>query len=84
MQPAHFRHQLRSGAQEQVVGVAEDDLRPDRAQVVGGDGLHRRGGAHGHELGRVNLAVGECQLAAPGRAVAMGDGEVHAISIASP
>ena len=51
-------HQLRAGAHGQVVGVREHHLAAELAQLVGGDPLHRGGGAHGHEHGRVEVAVG--------------------------
>ena len=51
-------HQLRPGAHGQVVGVREHHLAAELAQLVGGDPLHRGGGAHGHEHRGVEIAVG--------------------------
>ena len=38
-----------AGAEVQVVGVAEDDLRPDRPHLVRVECLDRRLGSNGHE-----------------------------------
>ena len=64
MQAAAGRHLLGGGPQHQVIGVAEENLRAHRFEVVGGQGFHRSGGAHGHEDRRLNDAVGRSQAAA--------------------
>ena len=48
---------LGAGAEEQVVGVCEHDLGADLAQLTRLHRFHRRLGAHGHETGRLDLAV---------------------------
>jgi hypothetical protein len=84
VQAAHLPDEVGARPQHEMIGVAEDDLRPDLAQVVRRDGLDRGDGAHRHELRRVHLAVRQRELAPPGRAVGVGDLELHAMSIASP
>src|SRR5712691_8605233 len=90
VEPAQLRDQLRPRAQQQVVGVAEDDLRADVRQVVGSDRLHRARRPHRHELRRVDAAMGQLEHAAAGGAVLVGDregehpGGSYTISIASP
>ena len=81
---AHLDHHLGAGAQEQVVGVAEDDLRADGVQVVRRDALHRGDRAHRHELRRVDHAVGQLEPAAAGGTVGVRDCILHIINIASP
>ena len=65
VQAAERPDQLVSGPQHQVVGVAEEDLRPERAEVVLADGLHRGLGAHGHEDRGLHRAVRRVQPPAP-------------------
>ena len=48
---------LRSGRQHQMVGVAEHDVVAERPHRVRRHGLHRRGGADGHEGRRANDAA---------------------------
>ena len=49
MQPAEVADDVDAGADEEVVGIAEDDLRAEFAQLGGGDGFHRGLRADGHE-----------------------------------
>ena len=77
VQAAHFMDQLGTGAQEQVVGVPEDDLGTDGGEIIGRDGLHRAGRADRHELRRVDGAVGKHELSAPRPAIAMGNRELQ-------
>ena len=51
------RDDLLAGAEHQVIGVGEDDLRPGGGDVVGQDALDRPLRADGHERGRVEDAV---------------------------
>ena len=64
MQSARLLHQLLARAQVQVVGVGQDDLRAAVLQLVGRHGLDAGLGAHGHEDGRFDHAVGRVQPAA--------------------
>ena len=84
VQSTHLRHQRGARTKQQVVRVRQDDLRADALQIVGRNRLHGGGGAHRHELRRVDLSVRKQELAPARGAVGMGDGELHAISIASP
>jgi hypothetical protein len=68
----------------QVVRVAEDDLRADRAHLVGVQRLHGRLGAHRHEDGRADLAVRGREHAGARGAVGGRQLEHQRISIASP
>jgi hypothetical protein len=49
VQPAQPRHALRAGAQHQVIGIAQDDVRPGGAHVFHLHRLDRCRRAHGHE-----------------------------------
>jgi hypothetical protein len=63
MQPTEPGDALGCRAQVQVVRVAEDHLRPRRAQIAGRQRLHGRLRADRHELGRVDRPVGSRELA---------------------
>ena len=67
-----------------MVGVAQDDLRAERVQLVGVDALDGALRPDGHEDGRAHLAVCGREHAGAGGAVGCGHGEGHVISIASP
>lgn len=54
-------------AQIKMIGIAEDDFRPDGVQVVGGNGLDAAHRAYRHEDGRVDRSVGRLQRAGAGR-----------------
>ncbi len=60
---------LQRGAQPQVEGVAEDDLRADVLELHRRHRLDRAVGAHRHEDGRFHHAVVEGHAAAPGEAI---------------
>ena len=64
VEPAERADERLSGPQHQVVGVAEEDLRPERAEVVLPHRLHRRLGAHRHEDRRLHRPVRGVQPAA--------------------
>ena len=57
VQAAERGDPLRSGRQHQMVGVAEHDIVAERPHRVRRHGLHRRGGADGHEGRRANDAA---------------------------
>jgi hypothetical protein len=56
--PADAPERLRPGAQHEVVGVREDDLGAEGAQIVGGEAGDRRARADGHERGGLDDAAG--------------------------
>ena len=65
----------------QVVRVAEDDRRAERAQLVGVDALDRRLRADGHERGRRRRRRARCAGRRRARAVGCGEREdAHAAS----
>ena len=72
MQSAEPGDPLRAGAQHQVVGVAEDDVRTRCTDAFRLHALHRRRGADRHEGGRADIAAlhadrtGPCEPAAGG------------------
>ena len=86
MDPVELCDHVLAGAEVQVVGVAEDDRRAERAELVGIDHLHRRLRADRHECRRRHVAVVRAKHAGARSAVASGHGEVsvHRTSIASP
>ena len=57
MQPARLADQLLAGADMQVVGVGEDDLRTDFIQFTRGHALDRCLCADGHENRGLDVAV---------------------------
>ena len=65
MQSARLSHEVFAGAQVQVVGIAEQNLRADLLHLPGGHGLHARRGAHGHIDRRLNIPVRCMQHAQP-------------------
>jgi queuine tRNA-ribosyltransferase len=67
---------LGAGAQHEVIGVAEDDVRAARAHVLRLHRLDGRGGADGHEDGRADLAALHRDRAEPRLAVGGVDGEL--------
>ena len=67
------------GAQPEVEGVAEADLRSRRGQVAGRHCLDRSVGADRHEGRRVHCAVGESEAAATSSTVTGQKLEVHVI-----
>ena len=54
---------LRSGAQHEVIGVAENDVRACGFDVVDEHGFDGRGGADRHEGGGSNDTARRCNLA---------------------
>ena len=58
MQTAEPMDELRSGGQEQVEGVAQDQLVAEPGYVAWLQGLHRPPGGQGHEHRGGHLAVG--------------------------
>jgi hypothetical protein len=85
VQPAELGDELLPGPEVQVVRVAEQDRRADRAQLVRVDGLDRSLRPDGHERRRRHVAVRGVQHAGSCSPVRRGEGErAHRISIASP
>ena len=71
------------GAEEQVVGVGEEDPRAERLEIARLERLHGRRGPHGHEDRRLDRPARGRQPAAPGGAVAREDLEAdHAAGFA--
>jgi len=83
VQSAELLHERFAGAQRQVVGVGQDDLGARDADLLGRHRLDGAVGAHGHEGGRVERAVGggegprACSPAAPLQAEAEGGGRLR-------
>jgi hypothetical protein len=78
VQPAELRDEVLARPEMQVVGVAEDDARAERAQLVRVDGLHRPLRPDRHERGRRDVAVRRVEDAGARGAVGRGHGErVH-------
>ena len=57
MQAAETLHALCAGSQHQMIGVAEDDIRPGLLYLVHIERLDRAGRAHRHEGGRADFAA---------------------------
>ena len=75
MQPAELGDHVVARAEVQVVGVAEDDLRADRAQLVRVEALDRSLRPDRHERGRPHVAVGGAED--PGARGAVGGGDLE-------
>ena len=54
METAKTRDELFAGANVQVVGITQNDLRPDFAEFFGGHGLHCGLSSDRHEYGGLN------------------------------
>ena len=65
VQPARLLDQLLAGADVQVIGVGEDDLRADLVQFARGRPLDGRLRAHRHEDRSLDVAVRGMHNAAP-------------------
>ncbi len=65
--PPSRRDGVRPGPQGKVVGVDEDDLRPELFEDGVGQPLDRALAGHGHEGGRFDDAVGRLEDRRPGR-----------------
>jgi hypothetical protein len=59
-----------------VEGVAKDDLRAEAFQFLGRHRFHGAVCAYGHECGRFNYAVRQCQATQPSSAVSCQQFEV--------
>jgi hypothetical protein len=64
MQAAEAANGLVSGAEIEVIGVAENDFCAEGFERVLGDGLDGSGGADGHEDGGLDSAVRQMELGA--------------------
>ena len=85
MQAAQLADQLVARAEVQVVRVAEDDLRAERAHLDGVERLDGRLRSDGHEHRRLDLAMRGAQHAcARGTVGRLQLEAAHTISIASP
>ena len=70
MQPAHATDSLMSGAQIEMIGIAENDLRVQLLENVLRNGLDGAGGSHGHEHRGFHGLVRQMHLCAPAATVA--------------
>ena len=79
MEAAQIADQFVAGAQPEVVGVAEDDLRAEFLDFRRVQGFDRALGAHRHENRRFDRAMGQDEFSAAGGALGIGgeDGETH-------
>ncbi len=77
MQPAEFTNDIQARSQEQVKGVAQDDLGTYLDEVARGHGLHRAVGAHGHKRGGFHRSAVEGKAAAARCAVGGEKIEMH-------
>ena len=85
VQATEVAHHVGAGAQEQMVGVAENDLGAGAREVLGRERLHGGLRAHRHEDGGLHRAVRGGEPAAARGAVGREELEAaHAISMASP
>jgi hypothetical protein len=57
VQAAQLAHRVDSGAQVEVIGVAEENLHAQFFENVLRHCLHRTHGAHGHENWRLDFAM---------------------------
>jgi hypothetical protein len=78
MQPAKPRHPFSTGAQHQMIGVAKDDIRTNRADSGRLHRLDRRRRTDRHERRRADFAALHRDRARTRLAVSRGDGEGEA------
>jgi len=83
VQTAQPRHPLRTGAQHQMIGVAENDIGASRAHRFRLHRLDRSRGAYRHERRRANIAPLHMNGAGSRFAVGRGDREGKALSHAN-
>ena len=57
VQPARLANQFVAGAKIKMIGVAQQDLHPQRFQLILRHALHRAAGAYGHKDGRLDHAM---------------------------
>jgi len=69
VQPAEVGYHVGAGAEHQVIRIAQDHLRPSRANMVGRDALDRPRRADRHEHRRLNLAMRRRKFPSSGFAV---------------
>ncbi len=69
MQAAAARDEVVTGAQVQVIRVAQQDLRAERVELAVRDAFHRALRADRHEGGRLHVTVRGRHAAAPREAV---------------
>src|SRR6266568_7813118 len=58
MQPAHPAHGLNSRPQVKMIGVAENDLRPQVLENILRNSFHRRHRSYRHKHGRLDFSMG--------------------------
>ena len=73
VQPAQALHPFGTGAQHQVIGVAQQDVGAGRLDLIHRHRLDRGGGADGHEGGGADVAARGLQHAGAGAAFGSGD-----------
>ena len=78
MQPAKRGDPFGGGAQHQVIGIAQQDIRPGFRDAFGQHGLYGGSGAHGHEGGGADIAPRGVNDARAGLAVPRGQIEAGA------
>src|SRR4030095_209681 len=66
MQPAEVFHHFHAGADEEVIGIAQDDLRSERFELIGRAAFAGGLRADGHEDGCLDRAVARDEASAPG------------------
>ena len=81
MEAAEITHDVGAGAQQQVVGIAEHDLRAGGVEVLGRERLDGRLRADRHEDGCIDDAMGGRETAAAGGAVRRRQLEAHGGSL---
>ena len=69
VEPAQGLDVVDSRAQEEVIGVEKDDVRPEALELGVGQGLDRALAGHGHEGRRLDDAVGRLEAPGPGRGI---------------
>ena len=69
VQAAEALHPLRAGAQHQVIGIAEDDIRPRLLHLIHIERLDGARRAHRHEGWRADIAARRLQHTRPGLAL---------------
>lgn len=57
MQAAELRDVFRAGAQREMIGIANNQLRVERVQILRGETFDARLGRHRHKARRFNVAV---------------------------
>ena len=72
METAELADDFGAGAEIEVVGIPEDDLRAELGELIRVDGFYGALRADGHEDGRLDFAVGKIERAAAGSGIRTG------------